>query len=311
MSGHIKIRDLELVVALHEERNLTQAAKRIGISEPAFSKRLQLIEKRVQAKLFVRGSEGSEATSAGNAFLERARTCVQAFYQAVNDAQQAKYGESYKLRIGVSAFLPPRLIELIRTTELRLYRNLCTEIITGYSMEILSMLQRHEIELALITSPPESALITSSHVSVDPFMIVFRADHPLANHTSLTLSEASAFPWVFFNRHVHPPLHDQILQRVRAAQLRANIIHHISQADQVAAFLTDNHVLAWLTPSGAGRVARDGLVKVPLMDEQIRLETHFATQASNSSRLVSEFYRTFMIRIRDVTSSTQLHLPIE
>ena len=57
--------------------------------------------------------------------------------------------------------------------------------------------------------------------------------------------------------------------------------------------------------------SRDGLVKVPLMDEQIRLETHFATQASNSSRLVSEFYRTFMIRIRDVTASTQLHLPIE
>jgi DNA-binding transcriptional LysR family regulator len=32
MSGHIKIRDLELVVALHEERNLTQAAKRLGVT---------------------------------------------------------------------------------------------------------------------------------------------------------------------------------------------------------------------------------------------------------------------------------------
>ena len=44
------------------------------------------------------------------------------------------------------------LMKLGPATELRLYRNLCTEIITSYSMEILSMLQRHEIELALITS---------------------------------------------------------------------------------------------------------------------------------------------------------------
>jgi DNA-binding transcriptional LysR family regulator len=36
--GQFRIRDLELVVALHEEGNMTQAAKRLGMSEPALSK---------------------------------------------------------------------------------------------------------------------------------------------------------------------------------------------------------------------------------------------------------------------------------
>jgi DNA-binding transcriptional LysR family regulator len=46
MLSHLKIRDLELVVALHEEGSVTQAAKRVGISEPGFSKRIQLIERQ-------------------------------------------------------------------------------------------------------------------------------------------------------------------------------------------------------------------------------------------------------------------------
>jgi Bacterial regulatory helix-turn-helix protein, lysR family len=35
--GQFRIRDLELVVALHEEGNMTQAAKRLGMSEPALT----------------------------------------------------------------------------------------------------------------------------------------------------------------------------------------------------------------------------------------------------------------------------------
>jgi DNA-binding transcriptional LysR family regulator len=311
MSGHVKIRDLELVVALHEEGNLTQAAKRIGISEPAFSKRLRLIERRVQAKLFARGSEGSLATESGRAFMESARISIQSYYQAVHEAQEAKFGENHKLRIGVSAYLDSRLIEVIRTTELRLYRNLSCEIYTEYSCEIVSLLKHHQIDLALITSPPPSASITSVRVAMSPFMIVVRPEHPLASQGSVTLAEVTNYPWVFFTRRVHPPLHDLILQRVEAAEKKVNIVHHISQADQVTALLTDSQSLAWLTPPGAERVARDGLVRIPMLDGQIRLETHLATQATNNSRLVSEFVRSFVKRTEDLLASRQMQFLLE
>ncbi len=310
MSNHIKIRDLELVVALHEEHNITQAAKRVNISEPAFSKRLQLIERRVQAKLFTRGHDGALVTPSGRSFVERAQVCIQSFYQGVHDAQEAKYGEHHRLRIGASAFLSPHLIELIHSTELRLYRSLSLEIITEYSIEILSQLQHNQIDLALITSPPPSASITSAPVAINPFMIVMRPNHPLAPNKALRLSEVVKYPWVFFNRKVHPPLHDLILQRTEAEREKPNIVHHISQADQVAALLTDNKLLAWLTPAGAERVVRGGFVRVPLQDEQIRLETRLVTLASNESRLISEFVRGFMKRIEEEKPPAQLKLPI-
>ena len=310
MSNHIKIRDLELIVALHEERNFTQAAKRVGISEPALSKRLRLIEQQVKATLFTRGSAGALITASGRPFVERAQVCIQSFYQGVHDAQEAKHGEHHKLRIGASAFLAPYLIELIQATELRLYRNLSLEIFTEYSIEILSQLQHHQIDLALVTSPPPSASITSVEVATNPFMIVMRPTHPLAASKAVRLSEVVKYPWVFFNRNVHPPLHDLILQRTEAERQEVNIVHHISQADQVAALLTDNVVLAWLTPAGAERVVRGGLIRVPLLDEYIHLETRLVTLANNESRLISEFVRTFMRRIEEQRPPAQLQLPM-
>lgn len=42
-----------------------------------------------------------------------------------------------------------------------------------------------------------------------------------------------------------------------------------------------------LTLAGAERVVRCGFIRVPLQDEQIRLETRLVTLASNESRLVA------------------------
>ncbi|MHB1023085.1 MAG: LysR family transcriptional regulator [Acidobacteriaceae bacterium] len=310
MSGHIKIRDLELVVALHEEGNLTQAAERVGITEPAFSKRLRTIERRVKAKLFARGPGGTVVTDSGRFFVERVQISIQSYYQGVHDAQEAKYGERHKLRIGASAFLSPHLIELLHSTELRLYRNLTREITTAYSCEILQQLQHHQVDLALITSPPPSASITSVRVTTEPFIIMVRPRHPLAAKSAVRLSEVATFPWVFFNRHVHPPLHDLILQRMEVERLKPNIVHQVSQSDQAAALLTDNTLLAWFTPAGAERVVREDLLRIPLVDEHIHLEIHLATLVSNESRLVSEFVRSFMRRIEEERSPTQMELPI-
>jgi DNA-binding transcriptional LysR family regulator len=131
-------------------------------------------------------------------------------------------------------------------------------------------------------------------------MIIVRPDHPLAKSSSLSFAELTGYPWILFNRTVHPPLHDLILQRAEATQHKANVIHRISQADQVPALLTDSHALAWLTPPGAERVSRNGL-----------LETHLASQATSDSKLVSEFARTFVKRIEIERPSIQLPLPTD
>jgi DNA-binding transcriptional LysR family regulator len=311
MSAQIKIRDLELLVALHEEANISAAARRMEISEPALSKRLRVIEQRIQTQLFDRSHEGAKITEAGRVFVEHAQQCILTFHKGVHEAHETKRGVSHKLRIGASSFLSPHLIELLRSIELRLYKNLTIEIVSEYSCELLSELQRQRIDLALVASPPSNVAITTVRFETNSFMLVVREDHPLAGMGSARLSEVADYPWLFFSRNVHPHLYDLIHRRMENERKRASIAHRLSQAEQVPPLLNDNRLVAWLTPNGAERIARRGFVQIPLLDSEIRLEMHLATLANNKSRLASEYVRTFMKQVvEEQRLPAQLPLPL-
>jgi DNA-binding transcriptional LysR family regulator len=294
MTPQLKIRDLELVVALHEEGTFTQAAKRVGITEPAFSKRLKLVEREVKETLFDRNYDGVTTTDSGRSFVAHILESINSYYRAVHEAHEAKHGQRHKLRIGVSAYLPANLIELLQSIELTLYKDLVIEIFTGLSSDLLVDLQQRRIQMALVISPTERSALTMQCISIDTFRIVVRQSHPLATR----------------KRSVHAHLHDLILRRMEEERLQPQIVHQLTHVDQVSALLTNDKIIAWLNPAGTEHVTNRGLVHIPLIDDRIRIETHLATLIKNETPLISEFVRKFVTRHKSLKPAEQLTLPI-
>ena len=309
--GQTRIRDLELLLVLNEEGNMTRAATRVGISEPALSKQLRKLEKRLQLKLFERGNGGMVTTAGGQAFMTHAHDCFHAFHRAINDAHDSQFGEQQRLRIGVSSYLSSRWLEHLQSVEFRSRRRVSFELVTGFTFDMLARLQSAEIDIALVESPPGNAAISSVRVANDLFMIAMRREHALAGLRAVELRDVADFPWVFFERRVHPSLHDAILRRMQEKNLHPRIRHHVTQADQVPAILGDDSAVAWLTSAGAERVVGDRLVALPLRDPEIRLEIHLATLAANKSPVVSEYVRRFVKRVEEDRGPVQLRLPID
>ncbi len=310
MTAQLKIRDLELVVALHEEGTFTQAAKRVGVTQTAITKRLQLIERYIQARLFDRTRDGASITDSGRSVVSRGAEIIHAFHCMVHEAQEAKHGERRKLRIGVSQYLPPSLVETIHSIDLPLYRDLVVEIATGITPELITDVQRKNVDLALVSSPTKSSTITTLRIATDSFMIVFRKGHPLAAKKSVAFSDVVEYPWVFFKRTIHPALHDLILHRVEAEHRQANIVHYGSHADQASTLLNNDSIIGWLNPAGVECVVNQGFTCVPLIDEQIRLETYIVTLADNHSQMISEFERKFVKCLEMRNPPEQLSLPM-
>ena len=98
--------------------------------------------------------------------------------------------------------------------------------------------------------------------------------------------------------------------RAEAAGDVVSIQHRVNHSDHVPRLLTDNRVLAWLTPTGAERIARSGLVARPLDDPEICLKTHLAALISNTSPLVAEYFRCFLAQLEEDHSPIQLTLPL-
>jgi DNA-binding transcriptional LysR family regulator len=309
--GQTRIRDLELLLVLNEEGNMTRAATRVGISEPALSKQLRKLEQRLRLKLFERGNGGVVTTASGQAFVAHAYDCFHAFHRAVNEAHDSQFGEQHRLRIGASSYLSNGWLERLQSVEFRSHRKVSIEMVTGFTFDMLGRLRSGEIDVALVESPPGNAVVSTVRVANDPFMIVMLREHPLAGMKSVELGDVAEFPWVFFERRVHPSLHDGILRRMQEKNLHPRIRHHVTQADQVPVILGEDSFVAWLTPAGAERIVGNRLVAIPLRDPEIRLEIHLATLAANKSPVVSEYVRRFVKRVEEDRGPVQLRLPID
>ena len=185
--GQTRIRDLELLLVLNEEGNMTRAATRVGISEPALSKQLRKLEQRLRLKLFERGNGGMVTTGSGQTFVAHAYDCFHAFHRAVNEAHDSQFGEQHRLRIGASSYLSNGWLERLQSVEFRSHRKVSIEMMTGFTFDILGRLRSGEIDVALVESPPGNAEVSTVRVANDSFMIVMLREHPLAGTKSVGL----------------------------------------------------------------------------------------------------------------------------
>lgn len=105
-------------VRVVETGSFSQAARQIGVGQPAISKTIAQLEDRLQVRLLVRSTHGLSPTDAGVRFYERAKTAIQEADEAELEAKGAGAGLSGRLRVcGATTFarlmVVPRLSEFM------------------------------------------------------------------------------------------------------------------------------------------------------------------------------------------------------
>src|SRR3978361_1180123 len=94
--------DLDYFLALAATGTLTGTAQRLGISQPALSKAMQRLERKVGARLVTRSSRGAELTEAGRAVHDRLRVASQDMDDAVQEARNLGGNDAGLLRVGLT-----------------------------------------------------------------------------------------------------------------------------------------------------------------------------------------------------------------
>ena len=89
MDAHL--RELRYFVATAEESTVTAAAARLFVSQPALSKQLRALERRLGFDLFERLPRGLALTAQGNALLPVARSILEVWDQGYAEARAAAH----------------------------------------------------------------------------------------------------------------------------------------------------------------------------------------------------------------------------
>ena len=93
-------RQLQYLATVAEEGQLTGAAKRLGLAQPALSQAIAGLEDELGVPLLDRGPRGIALTPAGDAFLTAARTALAAEDDALGTAEALARRERGELTIG-------------------------------------------------------------------------------------------------------------------------------------------------------------------------------------------------------------------
>ena len=196
----LELRHLAALIAVIEEGSFHGAARQLGYSQSAVSQQVAALERAIGHRLVDRGAgERVRLTEIGSIVLHHAKAINDHLSAAQADVARLTSKEAESLRLGVyqsvSAHLFPRILtEFVSASSVEV---VLTE--TVGDVELFGLVERGELELAFVVLPTAPGPFNWVDLLRDHYVLVVRADSPLAStdHT-LTPEEVATLPLICF-----------------------------------------------------------------------------------------------------------------
>src|SRR5271157_2311921 len=286
MFPNLEIRHLHAVIALAEELNFRRAADRLHITQPALSKQITDLETAHRFHLFTRDKRRIvELTDAGRVFVQEARSALSHTEQAVHLARAAHNGSDTILTIGRSPYANHDWVSALLAIRLPLYPRLEIRLKTQFARESVHSVLVGEVNLALVTAPPQDAQITAVPFAPAPLYAALPENHPAAHKEHLVLQDLAKDEWILFAKRVHPLLHEAIMDTARRESIAPKHAHDVFAPQQAVDLVSEHAGVAILTQPTTPGFHADGVVVKLLSDTSLCFKTCVILRADNTSRL--------------------------
>ncbi len=193
----MELNELNAFLAVAECGSFSQAAERLYLTQPAVSKRIAALEQKLGARLFDRIGRKIGLTEAGLHLLPRAKGML----DEMNDIQRSLSNLSGMVKgalsMGTSHHIGLHRLPPVLSHFSKQYPEVQLDLHFLDSEDACSAVQRGDLELAIVTLPPEpSPDLETSEIWPDPLDFVVNKNHPLASAKRVTLRELAAHPAV-------------------------------------------------------------------------------------------------------------------
>ncbi len=193
----LHLRDLRYFVAVAEELHFTRAAERLHVSQPALSRQIRLLERRLRCDLFVREARVVRLTSAGEVLMAHARDVLDRWDVGMAAVNQAADRARRILVVGIQTSVGRDLQRRTlagfseRQPEWRLSLRLCPwDDATAGLADGTS-----DVAFVWLPTPDDSQLVTTV-LYREPRWIALPDDHRLAERVTVPWSDLLDEPFI-------------------------------------------------------------------------------------------------------------------
>lgn len=190
---------LALFQAIAEAGSITVGAGRLHLTQPAASKRLADLERRLGVSLFDRlPKRGIRLTPAGEVLFAFSARVMALETQAERSLRSLVSGETGRLLIGASSTIGTYLLPPALATFRAERPGIEVDLRIGNSDAIVARLQDADIDIAF-TEDDRADFgndVITERLASDELIICCRSDHPLLKRASLRPEEVVRYPFI-------------------------------------------------------------------------------------------------------------------
>ncbi|MFI6283923.1 LysR family transcriptional regulator [Streptomyces sp. NPDC051018] len=193
----IDTRLLRYFAAVAEEGNLTRAAERLYVSQPALTKQIRQLETQLGAELFVRSRAGMSLTGAGEALVEHTGAVLTAWETALRATRGAEARAARVLRVGFVASAANEFTQPILADFARRRPGWRVQLRGAEWSDPTAGLAGGEVDVALLRLPvPGSGRLRLEVLLTEPRWVALPAGHRLAGRDEVPFHELYDEPFV-------------------------------------------------------------------------------------------------------------------
>jgi len=213
----LELRHLKTLVALAETGNLSKAAKRVHLSQPAVSHQIRAVETHYDIELFERKSDPLRLTAAGQRFVELAYQVTRSVQDGERDLARIAQGQAGQLRIAIEChscfdwLMPAMDAFRERWPQVEL------DLVSGFHADPIGLLGENRADLVIVSRALKRPDVAFHPLFGYEVLALLSRHHPLTRKPYVTAGDFKTETLVTY------PIPDDRLDLVREVLLPARV----------------------------------------------------------------------------------------
>lgn len=286
-------RHWQIFVAVADCGTMSEAARRMTITQPSISQAISDIEREYGVLLFSRVGKRLRLTETGQDFLPYAKRMLSLEKEADEFLRSA--ADAKRLRVGATVTVGTCLIAPLLEELSRRIPAIRTEVSVANTARIESRLLSGELDMGLVEGQVSSPELLVEHVIRDELVFICGESSPLWGRESISLTDLAGQSLIL--REAGSGTRAQLEYHMRRRSVPADVRWDCCNTEAILTAVSRGHGVSVLSRRLVdGSLLRRHLWAAPIADEDF--SRHFDL-VYHKDRLVGEEMRTFARICRD------------
>lgn len=193
---NITLRQLQVFVAASRARSFSEAADRLGISQPSLSGTISKIETQLGLRLFDRTTRSLILTADGRDLAAVADDLVRDFEAALSGISARAAGKRGRVSVAVLPSVAATVLPEALGAFAREYPEIDVSVHDVLQERAVAILRNGVVDFAVTTQAAAYPELHFEELGADPFYLVCKRNHPLARLKTVTWKDTADYPFI-------------------------------------------------------------------------------------------------------------------